>query len=170
MTIIYKYTNRVNGKVYVGKTSRSLRERHREHIYSAKVGRNIHWGNALIKWGMSSFDREVLCEVDDNDAAFVEMIFISALCAVDKRYGYNSTDGGEGVQGWHHTEKIRRKISESAKIRRSGFFVRNPIFGKMNSEVVLKRMRSRYGEGYVPRGESLAERKARRKCTLEQRV
>jgi group I intron endonuclease len=163
MTIIYKYTNRFNGKVYVGKTNRTLRERRREHIYSAKVGRNVHWGNALLRWGISSFASEILCEVPDELGAFAEILFIVALCSSDKTWGYNSTDGGEGVMGHKHSEETKLKISKALCGRRVGFFANNPIFGKMSSDVVLKRLKSRYGPDYVPRGESLSERKARRR-------
>ena len=163
MTIIYKYTNIINGKVYVGKTNRTLRTRQIEHLYTAKAGRNVHWGNALLKWGISSFNREVLCEVEDEFGAFVEILFIAALQSSDHRYGYNSTDGGEGISGWHHTPEIRKQIRESVKRNPKGFFIKHPITGKMSPELVIKRLRTRYGSDYTPRGESLSERAARRK-------
>jgi group I intron endonuclease len=162
MTIIYKYTNHVNGKVYVGKTNRTLQARQREHVYASKVGRNIHWGNALKKWGVDSFRHEILCEVEDSIGALVEMLFIAALHSSDKQYGYNSTDGGEGVGGWHHTLETRRRIGESVRKNPTGFFIKHPTLGKMNPETVLKRLRARYGANYVPKGESVAKRIQRR--------
>ena len=44
----------------------------------------------------------------------------------DPRFGYNITSGGDGVSGWHPSEKTRKKISESAK-KRIGEL--NPNFG-----------------------------------------
>jgi len=161
MTIIYKYTNLINGKVYVGKTTRTLSTRQAEHVYAAKTGLNVHWGNALLKWGISSFNREVLCEVEDEFGAFVEILFIAALQSSDHRYGYNSTDGGEGISGWHHTPEIRKQISESVKRNPKGFFIKHPITGKMSPELVLKRLRARFGPDYVQK--TTAESRARRK-------
>jgi len=149
MATIYKYTNRVNGKVYVGKTSRPLKERYREHKYRAKSGRNIHWANAVLKWGLDTFDFEVLCEVLETESALVEMIFISALHASDADFGYNSTDGGEGVEGHRHTDYAKSFISKHN--RRLGLFSRQPRFGKMPPEAIAKRQLARYGEGYVPK-------------------
>ena len=163
MTIIYKYTNLINGKVYVGKTARTLAARQAEHVYVAKTKLNVHWGNALLKWGISSFVREVICEIEDEFGAFVETLFIAALRSSDHRYGYNSTDGGEGVSGWHHTQETRKQISESVKKNPKGFFIKNRRYGKRSPEEVLKSLRTRYGSDYVPRGESLQERAARRK-------
>ena len=163
MTIIYKYTNTINGKAYVGKTNRTLRTRQIEHLYTAKAGRNIHWGNAILKWGIFSFNREVLCEVEDEFGAFVEMLFIAALRSSDHRYGYNSTDGGEGVSGWHHTDETKRILSEASKRLRTGFFIKNRRYGKKSPDEVLRGLRTRYGSDYTPRGESLSERAARRK-------
>ncbi len=161
MTIIYKYTNLINGKVYVGKTARTLAARQAEHVYVAKARLNAHWGNALLKWGISSFAREVLCEVEDEFGAFVEILFIAALRSSDHRYGYNSTDGGEGVSGWHHTQETRKQISESVKKNPKGFFITNPRVGKLSPEFILARLRARFGPDYVQK--TTAESRAIRK-------
>ncbi len=161
MTIIYKYTNHFNGKAYVGKTVRTLRERQREHVYVAKVSQNLYWGNAIKKWGIESFGLEILCEVEDEIGAFVEMLFIEATKSSERAFGYNSTSGGEGVLGHRHSEETKSRISKALVGRRVGSFSKNPIFGKMSRQTVLKRLRSRYGMNYTPRGESLSERRAR---------
>jgi len=162
MTTIYKYTNTINGKVYVGKTDRPLNERHREHKYVSKIG-NHHWANAIKKWGLDSFDIEILCEVSSEEGAFVETAFIAALKSTNRYFGYNGTDGGEGVLGYRHSEETKTQIRRSVEGRRLGYFSRHPIFGKMPADLVLRRLKTRYGANYVPRGESLAERAARRK-------
>ncbi len=149
MAIIYKYANRVNGKVYVGKTSRSLNERSREHKYRAKSGRGIPWANAISKWGLDNFDREILCEISEVDSSYVEMVFIAALHSSDSAFGYNSTAGGEGMSGYRHTEESKARIRKNN--RRLGLFSRQPRLGKMPSEAIRKRQIARYGEGYVPK-------------------
>jgi group I intron endonuclease len=56
--IIYKITNKVNGKIYVGQTTRSLEERWYGHCSTA----NQHGilGKALIKYGKENFRQEIL--------------------------------------------------------------------------------------------------------------
>jgi len=141
MAVIYKYTNRVNGKVYVGKTSRPLNERYREHKYRAKSGRNLHWANAVSKWGLDAFDFEILCEVSEADSSLAEMLFIAALHSSESCFGYNSTEGGEGISGHRHTEKTKRLISKNNA--RLGLFSRQPRFGKMPLELIHKRQIAR---------------------------
>jgi group I intron endonuclease len=174
MTTIYKYTNRINRKVYVGKTDRALATRHNEHKYTSKIG-DTHWANALKKWGIESFDLEVLCEVPTDDGAFVEMLFIESLDSTNKKFGYNSTDGGEGVLGHKHTEETKSQIRKTVSGRRLGHFARQPAFGnkyaagqawsderrhavsrrfkgqKRSPESIAKAMITRYGPGYVPK-------------------
>jgi group I intron endonuclease len=114
MTTIYKYTNRVNGKVYVGKTEYELKHRHFGHISKAMAGINTLFARAIRKYGMCSFDVEVLATVSDL-GGFVEMLFIGALKANQPSYGYNLTDGGEGSVGFRHSEKSKESIR--AKMR-----------------------------------------------------
>jgi group I intron endonuclease len=106
MTIIYKYTNRVNGKVYVGKTDNELKVRHWDHCVRARLGKRTRFYNAVRKYGMEAFALDVIVEVSEL-GNFVEILFIEALRAKSRLYGYNSTDGGEGGLG--------RRLSESAK-------------------------------------------------------
>ena len=111
MTMIYKYTSRVNGKVYVGKTSQGLLRRHNQH----RFGRHSPFNDALRKHGVDNFHLEILAEVDSNWSSFTEMLFIAALRSNDRRFGYNVTDGGEGTLGHRHRrdtkERIRQKMT-----------------------------------------------------------
>lgn len=61
---IYKATNRVNGKVYVGKTTNPLTSRIAEHNYNAKTRRDTtHFHLALRKYGNDQFLWE---EIESN--------------------------------------------------------------------------------------------------------
>lgn len=53
--IIYKITNLVNNKVYIGQTERTLKERWGQHKYS-KGCKYLH--NAILKYGAESFKIE----------------------------------------------------------------------------------------------------------------
>ena len=56
--IIYKVTNKINGKSYIGQTTQTLLKRKREHIKSAlrrKEGKNyFHW--AIVEYGEENFE------------------------------------------------------------------------------------------------------------------
>ena len=56
--IIYKVTNNVNQKVYIGQTTTSLEERKYRHIYRAENELDIthtHFINAIRKYGINAF-------------------------------------------------------------------------------------------------------------------
>src|SRR5580698_1996600 len=150
MTTIYKYTNRINRKVYVGKTDRALVTRHNEHKYTSKIG-DTHWANALKKWGIESFDLETLCEVPTADGAFVEMLFIEVLDSTNKKFGYKSTDGGEGLLGFKHSDETKAGIKKSLT-GRMGWFHYHPIYGKQDRAITIKILRTKYGPDYIPKG------------------
>ena len=99
---IYKYTNLSSGLVYVGKTKHDIPWRHARHLATARQNKAAkkasRFQNALL--ADQPFQKEVLAVVDGHEAGcFTETIFIEALKARDPLYGYNLTDGGEGVLG-----------------------------------------------------------------------
>jgi len=54
--VIYKITNIINGKIYVGKTTRSLKDRWNRHIYDALSNRlDTHFSRAIRKYGPENF-------------------------------------------------------------------------------------------------------------------
>ena len=66
-------------------------------------------------------------------------LYKTNCCKYDKpELGYNMTDGGDGITGWHHTEESKRKMRESKKIL-SG--ENHPMFGKHHSEETKDKIR-----------------------------
>ena len=116
MTIIYKYTS-PSGKVYVGKTERSLKVRRWEHCKDARAGLQRPFLAAVRKYGIDSFQLEVLAEIESDFGNFVEMLFIVALCSADKHIGYNVSDGGEGCLGVRAKPETIQRLREIAKGR-----------------------------------------------------
>lgn len=93
--IIYKVTNLVNGKVYIGQTRRTLEQRRKEHEKSSKV--QYLFQRALKKYGKESFSWEVIDTADDHDELNMkEANWISRFQSY-KTKGYNMTMGGDGV-------------------------------------------------------------------------
>jgi hypothetical protein len=53
--LIYKATNKINNKSYIGQTTETLDIRIRRHLYSIKTRRNYYFCNALRKYGKENF-------------------------------------------------------------------------------------------------------------------
>lgn len=109
---IYKITNRINGKVYIGKTFNFI-ERWRQHVTGRGCTKIL--SSAIKKYGITSFTFEVLVEIHSYDLDKLEITLSSLEMFFIKKYdsfhfGYNSTKGGDGQRGRTVTKEIRDKI------------------------------------------------------------
>lgn len=98
MNFIYKITNDINGKLYIGKTNRSIETRFQEHInFSKRAYKNRPLYDAMNKYGVNHFHIEQIdiCETDE-EASTKEIYWIAYYDTY--RHGYNATLGGEGKQ------------------------------------------------------------------------
>lgn len=97
MAFIYKITNDVNGKVYIGKTLRSVEKRWKEHIKGSKRERteNRPLYRAMNKYGVEHFHIETVEECVEEIAEEREAFWIKEYDSFGKN-GYNATIGGDG--------------------------------------------------------------------------
>jgi group I intron endonuclease len=63
--IIYKATNLINNKIYIGKTIRTLDDRRKAHIIESHNSK-VYFHDAIRKYGENSFSWEVLTEADSE--------------------------------------------------------------------------------------------------------
>ena len=96
MAYIYKITNSINGKIYIGKTSRTIEERFREHCQDSKNCRREHLPlySAMRKYGVQNFSVEEVEQCEDSAADEREIYWISRYGSFGN--GYNATLGGDG--------------------------------------------------------------------------
>lgn len=92
--IVYKITNNINGKIYIGQTN-NLDRRIREHKYDKRNNHPIH--NAIEKYGFKNFSVEVLYEGEDYNNKEIE--YIDYYKSRDPEFGYNITIGGQDSNG-----------------------------------------------------------------------
>jgi len=113
--VIYKATNNINGKCYIGQTIKSLRIRKSEHINKCKHNRINNFYNAAKKYGWDNFQWEVLCECNSKEEMDeMEFHYIKQYDSYEN--GYNLTIGGDaGTYGWIPTEETRKKMSIAKK-------------------------------------------------------
>jgi predicted GIY-YIG superfamily endonuclease len=108
--IIYKITNQVNGKVYIGQTVKTLKRRKEGHIRDAMLGSGCAIHRAIRKYGIENFRFETLFHClskEETDQREVETI--KAMCAKCPA-GYNLTDGGKGASGHIVSDETREKM------------------------------------------------------------
>ena len=113
MVGIYKITNNLNGKVYVGKSS-NIERRFTVHKTNAKHGVKTHLYNAMRKYGIENFTMEVITECELSELNELEKYYIAYYDSLNK--GYNETIGGDGFCGCKRSkdavEKGRQKLIE----------------------------------------------------------
>lgn len=104
---IYKITNTVNGKIFVGMTRRSLVDSFNGHLGASRVSDNSPLARALKKYGRNSFTIEELETVDPNkeDPNAVKAFWIDRLDTMTPR-GYNA------YSKLHGTPVFTDKISD----------------------------------------------------------
>lgn len=91
--IIYKVTNLINDKVYIGQTIQKVSQRKREHYKFSKKNYNYKFSNALRKYEKENFDWSIIekdvCVKNLNKREIYYINFFNSF-----NLGYNSTPGG----------------------------------------------------------------------------
>lgn len=90
---VYVYTNKINGKKYVGQTCRTLKER------AGKNGRLYNqckiFSYAIQKYGWDNFEPRIAFDMlTREEANRIERYLIKILRTQDHKYGYNIDAGG----------------------------------------------------------------------------
>ena len=146
--IIYMYTF-PSGKRYIGKTKRTLAQR-QGYNFNGYENCTVLW-KAIQKYGVENIQEDILFDdyMEDEYASRLEQICILLFKTncnkfYNPKYGYNLTDGGDGLTGWHldeerlkalrkqmyqfheqrkgtrHTDEAKRKMSEAKKGKQRG--------------------------------------------------
>lgn len=94
---IYKITCKINGKAYIGKTTKTVQKRFGEHLRDCRKRRceNRPLYRAIRKYGVDSFTVETLEEVDLENMSERETYWIDYFHTYSD--GYNATAGGDGT-------------------------------------------------------------------------
>lgn len=118
VSLVYVARCLVNGKQYVGVTSRGLRERKRKHVERALAGSELCFHRALRKYGPANFEwREEASGLLWKDACDREQALIAELATMDRARGYNVTKGGEGTLGRPLPVEAQRRVSATLKAK-----------------------------------------------------
>lgn len=112
--VIYKITNLLNKKCYIGQTSqKNPMRRFYSHISNSKLNMDGYLYNAIRKYSIENFKFEVIEEVNSRDELnFLEKYYIKHYDSMNNKYGYNLTSGGGQCI---LTAESRLKISNTIK-------------------------------------------------------
>ena len=120
---VYKITNIINNKIYIGFHSTN-------NLNDKYMGSGVLIKKSIKKYGIENFEKEILFVFDDKKLALKKEIEL--IEKLDTKY--NLTRGGEGINGYFHTEETKRKIGDSLKGEK------HPQFGKSPSEETKQKM------------------------------
>ena len=133
--IIYKITNKINGKVYIGQTIKNKEDRWRDHVYKSEHGGVYAISNAIRKYGKDNFNVELISRCDNikqlNQREVKYIQLYNSLCPS----GYNIEIGGKN-KILHQSTKD--KISKTLKGR------------KRKKSSILKQMKTRKERNIAP--------------------
>ena len=102
-----------NGKRYYGITKQEPKKRWQN---GKKYGNNDHFTNAINYYGWDNFDHIVIARgLTEEEAKWLEIELIREFDTTNRDKGYNITKGGEGTNGYKHTEETRKNISKIHK-------------------------------------------------------
>lgn len=106
--VIYKITNNINGKIYIGLTS-DFKTRKNNHLRSA-VKSNTPLYRAMRKYGVENFIFSIveLCK-DYDEMNEQEAFWIKELNSTDPSVGYNLKSGGDAGNYENEHPELRRK-------------------------------------------------------------
>lgn len=119
--IIYKTTNLLNNKIYVGKHQQETFE------FDGYLGTGKIIKLTIKKYGVEHFIREILEFCTSANINEKEIYWIDKLSATNPEVGYNLTSGGEGGCVWSGNHPAKGKTGELS-----------PWFGRKHSEETKK--------------------------------
>ncbi|MEQ6355291.1 GIY-YIG nuclease family protein [Lysinibacillus sp. M3] len=115
--VIYKATNLINGKIYIGQTIQEFRVRKLKHLNDARNNRTSVFHKAIRKYGDNNFNWEIIDyastidELDDKEIYWIK--YYNSYVNDKNANGYNMKIGGEGNFG----ESISKNLTNSKIIK-----------------------------------------------------
>lgn len=135
---IYKITNKINNKIYIGKALNIERRWAVHKFYTSHEAPSYAIYNAIHKYGLENFLFEIIeeCPLNSEILSQREQYWITYYHSFEE--GYNETRGGEGVMKYNYN-KIRELWDEGLscneiknEINCSDYVIQNALKGYSN--------------------------------------
>lgn len=121
---IYKITNLINGKIYIGQTIQSIKDRWYRHVGNSKWisqhEANMTIKRAIRKYGKENFKLELIENCKRENLNDREKYWISYYDSYHT--GYNNTLGGQG--GFKSFKNNEKECQEIINLYKEGFSLR----------------------------------------------
>lgn len=139
MAIVYLATNLINGKRYIGATSRALSARVDGHVATSRKTKptTSYFAHAMKKYGWEMFRFSVLAKYETKEEAFREEARLIEIMKPE----YNLRKGGIGLSSFRRSEETKAKLS-AMKLGKKIRPKRKPISAEVRkkmSEAALNR-------------------------------
>jgi hypothetical protein len=151
MGVLYRLTS-PSGKAYIGISSGTAEQRwakHKEHALGKRTNGALY--AALRKYGCDNFKLETLVIADKWD--YLCELEIKAIQAFNTKapFGYNVTDGGEGVIGPRdEATKLRIAVAQKKRFSNPQQKALLAVYGKRGAEVNSERHSANRIDGLAP--------------------
>ena len=133
---VYRWTNKINGKWYVG-SSVNLSKRFSVYFNEAYIGKNkdnMAINRALLKYGYSNFQLEILEYTTAEKAIKLEQYYLDLFNELPAHLSYNILNIAGSRLGYKVLDETKEKL------RLANLGVNNPNFGKSHSKEVRDRI------------------------------
>lgn len=115
--VIYKFTNKTNGKVYIGQTIHE-KARYKNHLSNKRENFKSLIDKAISKYGIENFDYEILYRCSGEREEVIKELNNLEIEYIEKYdclvpNGYNLQTGGN--MRFTVTEETRKKLSECGR-------------------------------------------------------
>ena len=144
MGYIYKITNKLNNKIYIGLTTKERpTDRFSQHRYLARhldQEKSISYlHRAMHQDGVENFSFEIIEEVENSNLNEREKYWIQQYQSLSPN-GYNLTAGGEGTVGYSRSQSVEEREKKGESVRQ--FYINHPEARVASSE----RMKQKWSE------------------------
>lgn len=138
MYSLYKITNLLNNKVYIGVTNRNPQIRFEEH---KRKSSKSYISKAIQLDGVENFIFEILeSNIPDDKISQIECEYIQKYNSI-LPYGYNADLGG--VEYHKHSEEIKKKITESGKGNKNSKYIADILMYSKDGKLLRRFQSSR---------------------------
>ena len=141
--LIYKTTNKLNGKYYIG-------QHVTQDLDDGYLGSGKRFGNALRKYGAENFEREILHFCESFEEMNQKEAEIVTEEVVNDPMSYNLMLGGKG--NWYfvnqnYPKERRKELGRSWKKTQEEYYRKNPEAWKLRNERLAAIVRADYASG-----------------------
>lgn len=153
MGYIYKITNKINGKIYIGQTRTTLKARMNKHFSKARQANVTGIDAAIKKYGKENFDVEVLCSCKEEELNDLEIFYINKYDSYNS--GYNLTLGGQGTSVLNlDVNEVLKKYQELRQVKATANYFRcsEPVISKILHDNDVKIIRLGRVENILGKG------------------